>query len=60
MNVQELLYRMFMEQRKESLSESKPDSLEGACTDMDEERLLARSMQQMGQGEMARNLHNNE
>ncbi|MQM21900.1 hypothetical protein Taro_054947 [Colocasia esculenta] len=27
---------------------------------MDEERLLARSMQQMGRGEMARNLHNNE
>ncbi|MQL69678.1 hypothetical protein Taro_001963 [Colocasia esculenta] len=27
---------------------------------MDEERLLARFVQQMGRGEMTRNLHNNE
>ncbi|MQM14170.1 hypothetical protein Taro_047100 [Colocasia esculenta] len=44
----------------QSLSESRLDSLEGARTDMDEERLLARSVQQMGRGEMARNLHNNK
>ncbi|MQL85508.1 hypothetical protein Taro_018027 [Colocasia esculenta] len=60
MDVQELLYQMFMEKCTESLSESKPNSLEGARTNMDEERLLVRSVQHMGRREMARNLHNNE
>ncbi|MQM02986.1 hypothetical protein Taro_035754 [Colocasia esculenta] len=45
------------EKRTKSLSESRPDSLEGARTDMDE---VAKSMQHMGRREMARNLHNNE
>ncbi|MQL89278.1 hypothetical protein Taro_021852 [Colocasia esculenta] len=40
--------------------ESRPDCLEGAHTDMDEERVLAKSVQHMGRREMARNLHNNE
>ncbi|MQL94722.1 hypothetical protein Taro_027386, partial [Colocasia esculenta] len=40
--------------------ECRPDSLEGARTDMDEERLLGRSVQHMGRREMATNLHNNE
>ncbi|MQM22010.1 hypothetical protein Taro_055057 [Colocasia esculenta] len=39
---------------------SRPDSLEGVRTDMDEERLLRRSVQHMGHREMATNLHNNE
>ncbi|MQM09599.1 hypothetical protein Taro_042475 [Colocasia esculenta] len=51
---------MFMEKHTESLSESRPNYLEGARTDMDEERLLAKSMQHMSRREMARNLHNNE
>ncbi|MQL67775.1 hypothetical protein Taro_000065 [Colocasia esculenta] len=44
----------------ESLLKSRPDTLEGAHTDMDEKRLLARSVQHMGRGEMAKNLHNNK
>ncbi|MQM20804.1 hypothetical protein Taro_053833, partial [Colocasia esculenta] len=60
MDVQELLYQMFMEKHTNSLSEFRPDSLERARTDMDEERLVGRSVQHMGRREMARNLHNNE
>ncbi|MQL85040.1 hypothetical protein Taro_017551 [Colocasia esculenta] len=48
MDVQELLYQMFMEKCTKSLSESRPDCLEGTPTDMDEERLLAMSVQHMG------------
>ncbi|MQL86726.1 hypothetical protein Taro_019262, partial [Colocasia esculenta] len=60
MKVQKSLYQMFMEKCKESLSECRPDSLEGARTDMDEERLLGKFVQHMGCREMATNLHNNE
>ncbi|MQM00596.1 hypothetical protein Taro_033333 [Colocasia esculenta] len=42
------------------LAASIPNSLEGAGTDMDEERLLGNSVQHMGCREMAINIHNNE
>ncbi|MQM14330.1 hypothetical protein Taro_047260 [Colocasia esculenta] len=51
---------LWEEKCTESLSKFGPDSLEGARTDMDEERLLGRSVQHMGHREMARNLQNNE
>ncbi|MQL89352.1 hypothetical protein Taro_021928, partial [Colocasia esculenta] len=44
----------------ESFSECRPDSLEGAGTDMDEERLVGKFVQHMGCREMATNIHNNE
>ncbi|MQL79349.1 hypothetical protein Taro_011789 [Colocasia esculenta] len=58
-NYKHMLYNV-RKRCTESLSESMLDSLEGARTDMDEERLLERSVQHMGRREMARNLHNNE
>ncbi|MQM08372.1 hypothetical protein Taro_041225 [Colocasia esculenta] len=57
-NFKHLLYNARKNSRR--LLESRPDSLEGAHTDMDVVRLPTRFVQHMGRGEMARNLHNNE
>ncbi|MQL78610.1 hypothetical protein Taro_011034, partial [Colocasia esculenta] len=57
-NFKHLLYNAT--KNAQSFSECRPDSFEGVRTDMDEERLLGKSVQHMSHREMATNLHNNE